>query len=475
MGAAAEGSCNVRPMSGSEIGPGGHVDLDGLRSAVSDGTVDTVILAFPDPYGRLFGKRIDAGFFLENAEAGTHACDYLLTVDMDMEPVEGYEYANWEKGYGDLHMDPDLDTIRILSWLDRTAFIMCDVEDEASHEPIAVAPRSVLNRQLTRLADAGFTAMAASELEYFLFRTPYMEGAKDAYRSVEPAGWYIEDYHLLQGTRTEDLNGPFRRHLSASGVPVESTKGEFGLGQHELNIKYCGVRDMADRHLLLKQCVKEVAEQLGASATFMAKWSEDQAGSSSHLHLSLWQGDDNAFAGDQDLAGVACSDTFRWFLGGWQAHAADLMVCMAPTINSYARYQPGSWAPTGLAWSPDNRTAGFRVVGHGPSLRIECRVPGADVNPYMAYAAAIAAGLDGIENRTEPAEPFMGDVYSAEGLPQVPTSLAEAVDRFDQSALARSAFGDDVVDHYVHFFNTEVAAHRRAVSDWERIRYFERI
>jgi glutamine synthetase len=462
-------------MSGSEIGPGGLVSVDGLRSAVDDGVVDTVILAFPDHYGRLVGKRIDAGFLLEDLEAGTHACDYLLTVDMEMEPVEGYDYANWEKGYGDLHLVPDLDTIRILSWLDRTAFIMCDAEDEADHEPVAVAPRSILNRQLDRLAESGFTAMAASELEYFLFRTSYVDAARDHYRSVEPAGWYIEDYHLLQGTRTEDLNGAFRRHLAASGVPVESTKGEFGLGQHELNIRYCGVRAMADRHLLLKQCVKEVAEQLGASATFMAKWSEAEAGSSSHLHLSLWRDGTNAFAGDDDLAGVACSDTFRWFLGGWMAHAADLMVCYAPTVNSYARYQPGSWAPTGLAWSPDNRTAGFRIVGRGPSLRIECRVPGADVNPYLAYAAAIAAGLDGIERRTEPPAPFLGDVYAAEGLPVVPTSLAEATDRFAASDLARSAFGDEVVDHYGHFFTTEVAAHRRAVTDWERIRYFERI
>ncbi|HUW02264.1 MAG TPA: glutamine synthetase family protein [Acidimicrobiales bacterium] len=448
---------------------------DELADAVASGSVDTVILGFPDLYGRLLGKRVDAGFLMENLSGGTHVCDYLFTVDMEMEPVEGYAFSNWEAGYGDVHLVPDRSTIRVLSWLDRTAFIMCDAEDQRTHELVSVAPRSILKRQIARLHDMGHEAMAASELEYYLYRTSYREAAVGRYRDLDPAGWYIEDYHLLQGSRTEDLNGAFRRHLGASEIPVESTKGEFGRGQHELNIRYADVLAMADRHILMKQCVKEVADQQGASATFMAKVDETEAGSSSHLHLSLWSGDVPLFPGGRDLAGVACSEVFEHFLAGWMEHAPALMACMAPTVNSYKRYQAQSWAPTAMAWSPDNRTAGFRVVGHGPGLRIECRIPGADVNPYLAYAAAIAAGLDGLERASAPPPAVMGDLYTTEGQHHVPTSLREAADAFETSTLARAAFGSFVVDHYAHFFRTEVAAAERAVTDWERVRYFERI
>ena len=467
--------------------PAGMLSIEELRSAADAGTIDTVILAVPDLYGRLMGKRLDASFFLSDVVGGTHVCDYLFTADMEMEPVPGYEFANWERGYGDMQLAPDVGTLRQLSWLDRTAFVMCDAELEpassgapgAGHEPVAVAPRTMLRRQLARLADAGFEAMAGSELEYYLFRTPYLEAAAQEYRGLDEAGWYLEDYHLLQGARTEDLNGAFRRHLAASGVPVESSKGEFGRGQHELNVRYAPALEMADRHLLVKQAVKEIADRQGASATFMAKWDAAQAGSSSHLHLSLWSGEgeraENAFAGSQELAGVACSDTFRWFLGGWIAYASELAVCYAPTVNSYKRFEAGSWAPTVLAWSPDNRTAGFRVVGSGPSLRIECRIPGADVNPYVAYAAAVASGLAGIEQRIEPPAAFLGDVYTGSDAPALPGGLDAATDRFEASEFARAAFGGDVVDHYVHFFRTEAESYRRAVTDWERIRYFERI
>lgn len=447
--------------------------MDQLREAAKDRTIDTVVLAFTDHYGRLMGKRLDAEFFASDPH-GTHACDYLLTVDMEMEPVEGYDFANWNGGYGDVHLTPDLGTMRRITWLDRTALVLCDVED-LDHRPVEVAPRTILRRQIDRLAQIGFTARAASELEYYLFRTSYRDAAQHEYRDLEPVGWYIEDYHLLQGTRTEDLNGAFRRHLRDIGVPVESSKGEFGRGQHELNIAYCDVLEMADRHVLLKQCVKEVSDQLGASATFMAKPDEVEAGSSSHLHLSLWAGDRNAFAGDQELAGLQVSATFGSFLAGWMEHCAELMPCVAPTVNSYKRYQAQSWAPTGLAWSPDNRTAGFRVVGRGPSLRIECRLPGADVNPYLAYAAALASGIDGIERRLDPPPPFDGDVYSDESLPTVPASLAVAADNFRHSDLARRALGETVVDHYSHHWDMEAAAYRRAVTDWERRRYFERI
>lgn len=440
------------------------LDVETLRTLASAGAIDTVIVGFPDLYGRLIGKRLDARFFLEDPAGGTHACDYLFTVDMEMEPVEGYAFTDWAKGYGDVHLVPDLSTLRVCSWLDRTAMVLCSAERD--HGPVAVAPRSILDRQLDRTAEAGYHALAASELEYFLYRDDYVASARDGYRNLTPAGWYIEDYHLLQGTRTEDVNGAFRRHLAASGIPVESTKGEWGRGQHEVNISYADVRSMADRHVVLKHACKEIAESLGSAVTFMAKPDAGEAGSSSHLHLSLWRENVNVFNSDE---------TFRHFLGGWMAHAADLMVCLAPTINSYKRYQSQSWAPTAVAWSNDNRTTGFRIVGEGPGKRIECRIPGADVNPYLAYAAALASGLDGIENETEPPPMFEGDAYSAHDLPAVPRTLAEAVDRFDQSAFARRAFGDEVVDHYTHFFRTEVHAYDAAVTDWERQRYFERI
>ena len=459
--------------------PHGILDVEELRAAVSEGLIDTVILAFSDLYGRLLGKRLDASFFLSDVTGGTHVCDYLFTVDMEMEPVPGYKFSNWDRGYGDVHLAPDLGTIRKLAWLDRTALVICDAEVEPEHEPVTVAPRSMLRKQIERLSARGFNAMAGSELEYYQFRTSYPEAAQSGYKNLSEAGWYIEDYHLLQAARTEDLNGAFRRHLAASGVPVESTKGEFGRGQHELNIRYSPVLEMADRHVVLKQAVKEISEQLGCSATFMAKPDAAQAGSSSHLHVSLWTDTNgelkNAFPGEGNLAGIACSDEFRWFLGGWMRYAPELMVCYAPTVNSYKRFQAGSWAPTALAWSPDNRTAGFRVVGTGSSLRIECRIPGADANPYLAYSAVIASGLAGIEERIEPPPAYLGDVYSAPNETMLPASLEEAVRSFEGSELARSAFGAEVVEHYSRFFSTEAEAYRRAVTDWERVRYFERI
>ena len=451
------------------------ITLEELRALVSSGAVDTVIAAFPDLYGRLMGKRLDARHFLSAPDAGTHACDYLFTVDMEMEPVAGYEFANWEEGYGDVHLVPDLSTLRVCSWLDRTAMVICDAvtsghgtsgDDPHDHAPVAVAPRSILRRQVDRAAADGYHAMAASELEYFLYRTSYRDAARSGYADLEPAGWYIEDYHLLQGARTEDLNGAFRRHLAASGIPVESTKGEWGRGQHELNIAYADVDVMADRHVVMKHACKEIADAHGASVTFMAKPDSSEAGSSSHLHLSLWRHGVNVFASEE---------TFRHFLGGWMTYAAELMVCLAPTINSYKRYQAQSWAPTAIAWSPDNRTTGFRIVGEGPAKRIECRIPGADVNPYLAYAAAVAAGIEGIEQEIEPPPVFVGDAYDNADLPPVPATLAEATEAFDGSAFARRTFGDDVVDHYVHFFRTEISAHAAAVTDWERRRYFERI
>ncbi len=442
--------------------------LDGLRDLAVSGEVDTVVTAFPDAYGRLLGKRIAADFFLDHtAGHGMHACDYLFTVDMGMEPVPGYAFANWELGYGDVHAVPDLATLRQATWLDRSALVVCDVHDDRTHEPVAVAPRSVLRRQVGAAADEGYSVMAASELEYFVLEGSYRDARQAGYRGLQPLGGYIEDYHLLSGRRAEPLNAAARRHLAASGVPVEFSKGEWGPGQHELNIRYGDALAMADRHSIYKLCLKDLADDLGWSVTFMAKLDEALAGSSCHMHVSLWAAERNLFAGE--------SDEFRWFLGGWMAHAADLMPFFAPTVNSYKRYQAGSWAPTALAWSRDNRTASFRVVGRDESLRIEFRVPGADVNPYLAYAAIVAAGLDGVRRQTEPPAVFEGDVYAAAELERLPASLREAVDRFDGSSFARAAFGDEVVDHYAHFFRTEQGAWERAVTDWERARYFEQI
>jgi glutamine synthetase len=447
-----------------------RLTLRELARAARAGAIDTVIVSFTDHYGRLLGKRFDAGYFLDHVAAeGTHCCNYLLTTDMEMDPVPGYRFANWELGYGDFHIVPDLATLRRLSWLDRTAFVHCDVED------VAVSPRAILKRQIARAAALAYEPMAASELEYYIFKTPYRDAARQGYQSMEPLGWYLEDYNILQGTREEFYTAEVRRHLKASGIAVENSKGEWGLGQHEINVKYGPVLDMADDHALYKQCLKEIADKVGVSVSFMAKYASGQAGSGCHIHLSLRKAGKNAFAGARQFGPVKCSDAFRWFLGGWLAHVPDFMVFYAPTVNSYKRYEDLSWAPTRLAWSHDNRTAGFRVVGRGRSLRIECRIPGADVNPYLVFAASLASGLDGIEQRTEPPPVFDGDVYAARNLPRVPYSLGEAVDLFERSAFVKEALGADVAEHYTHFYRTEQRAFERAVTDWERRRYFERI
>jgi glutamine synthetase len=448
--------------------PRGMLTPEALRAMVAAGEIETVIGGFTDHYGRLMGKRFDAEMFVDEvAKSGGHACDYLLTVDMEMEPVPGYAFANWELGYGDVHMVPDMATLRVASWLEKTALVVCDVKSEKTHDYVAVAPRSILRRQTEAARQAGFAAYAATKLEHYLFRTSYRDAAQQDFRNLEPAGWYLEDYHILQGTRTEGFHAAARRHLKLSGVPVETSKGEWGRGQHELNIRYAEALDMADRNVVFKQCLKELAEAAGMSVTFMAKFAADGAGSSCHIHLSLWRDGKNAFTRDGDV--------FRHFLGGWLAHIPELMVFYAPTVNSYKRYVDASWAPTRLAWSYDNRTAGFRVVGEGQGLRIECRIPGADCNAYLALAAALASGLDGIANRIEPPECFVGDVYAAKALPRVPYTLSQAVDAFEASAFAKRAFGKDVVEHYTHFYRTEAAAFDKAVTNWERRRYFERI
>jgi glutamine synthetase len=454
----------------------GMLNLEELRDLVQKDQIRTVIVAFTDHVGRLLGKRFEAEIFLESIfDHGTHACDYLLANDMEMTPVSGYRFANWERGYGDFHLVPDPGTLRLATWLDKTALVLCDVKSEKTGEYLSVAPRSILRRQLEQGEQLSLTSVAASELEYYLFRNTYRDASAKGYAGLEEAGWYSEDYHILQGTRNESYTAAVRHHLKSSGVPVESSKGEFGTGQHELNVRHAGALVMADRHIVYKQCLKEVAEQMGLSVTFMAKVSTNQAGSSSHIHFSLWRDGVNAFAGNEQFGPVKCSSIFRWFLGGWIRHVPEVMVFYAPTVNSYKRYIEGSWAPTRIAWSHDNRTAGFRVVGKDQSLRIECRIPGADCNPYLAFAAALASGLNGIAEKTEPPECFSGDLYAANELPRVPKTLGEAVERFAHNDFCRQTFGVEVVEHYAHFFRTEQNTFNVAVTDWERRRYFERI
>jgi glutamine synthetase len=447
---------------------------------VAQGAIDTVVTAMPDLYGRLVGKRIHGRFFLEEVVShGMHACDYLLACDMEMDPTPGYAFTNWEKGYGDLCAVPDLESLRVASWLDRSAIVLCDARGEQGDGLIEVAPRRILGRQLERLAQRGLAAQMGSELEFFLFRDDYQEARAKGYRDLRTSQHYVEDYHVLSGTFAEPVVGEIRRRVDASGIPVEFSKGEWGPGQHEINLRYAPALEMADRHVVYKLAAKEIAAAAGCAVTFMAKWDDGLAGSSLHIHTSLCREDGTPqFQGDRELlpgSPVRASDTFRWYLGGVLAHARELTWFFAPNVNSYKRYRPGTFAPTGLAWSYDNRTAGFRVVGGGPSLRIECRIPGADANPYLAYAALLAAGLDGIERKLEPGPAFEGDAYAARDLPRIPGCLRDAIAELERSEFAREAFGDAVVDHLLHFARTEQDAFDARVTDIERARYFERI
>jgi glutamine synthetase len=454
----------------------GRIDLDTLKRMSADGEIETVIAVIPDMYGRLVGKRFTARFFVEEiAEHGMHTCDYLLACDIDMDPVPGYAFTSWAKGYGDFRPVPDFGTLRVASWLDKTAIVICDVMYDDRDERVALAPRNILRRQVERAAKAGYTAMGASELELYVFKDSYETAADKGFIRIEPIGRVIEDYHILQGTKEEFLIGAIRSHLERSGVPVESSKGEWGPGQQEIGLRYAELIEMADRHAIYKHAAKEIAWFAGHAITFMAKWDERYAGSSCHIHMSLWdaKGKKALFDGKEKLGPIKSSPIFRWFLGGWMKHIRDVFAFYAPYPASYKRYVAGSFAPTGIAWSYDNRTAGFRIVGHGSSLRIECRAAGADANPYLAFAVTLAAGLDGIANKIEPPAAFEGDVYSAMDLPHMPHTLNESIDALSKSTWVREVLGADVVEHYLHFFRTEQRKFDSVVTDWERKRYFE--
>jgi len=454
----------------------GMLDVETLKQLVADDQIETILTVFPDLYGRLVGKRITGDFFVNDVlKDGFHACDYLLACDMEMDPVPGYKFTSWATGYGDFRLVPDLTTLRYASWLEKTAIVICDVYNEEKDELVEIAPRNILRQQLERVKALGYTAMGASELELYVFSDTYEEARRKNYHDLQPIGSYIEDYHIFQGTKEEFLIGAIRKHLDRSGIPVEFSKGEWGPGQQEINLRYCDFLEMADRHTLYKHAAKEIAWQNNVAITFMAKWDERFAGSSMHLHTSLWNAAGEAlFPGEEPFGPVHSSPLFRWFLGGWMAHIREIFPFYAPYPSSYKRYVAGSFAPTGIAWSYDNRTAGFRILGHGSSLRLECRAPGADANAYLAFAVTLAAGLDGIQNQIEPPAMFEGDVYEARDLPQVPHSLNEAIHALDTSEWARTALGAEVVEHYLHFFRTEQRKFDEVVTSWERARYFER-
>ncbi len=450
---------------------------DELATEVAAGTIDTVLVAFTDHYGRLMGKRYDAQFFLESVAAhGSHACDYLLTVDMEMNPVPGYRFANWERGYGDFALVPELATLRRASWLEKSALVLCDVARVADAAPVAIAPRTMLKRQVERAAAGGYEPLAASELEYFLFRDSYKTAAEKGWRGLEPFSTYLEDYHLQQGAREEVFTAAARAHLKRSGVPVESSKGEWGLGQHELNVRYANSLEMADRHAVYKQCLRELADRMGFSLTFMAKFAADGAGSSCHIHMSLVKGGRNAFTGTKKLGPIECSDEFRWFLGGWMAHTCEVMVFYAPTVNSLQAL------PVGLVGADAPGVEQRQPHGRLPRRRQGRRACASSAASRARTAIRTSrtprrsrAGLEGIEKRIEPPPIFEGDIYAAAQLPRVPSSLREATERFEQSEFAKRTFGADVVEHYAHFYRSEQEAYDKAVTDWERQRYFERI
>jgi glutamine synthetase len=455
-------------------GPGtvrGMLTLEELRAEVEAGTIDTIVTAFTDMQGRLMGKRIQGEFFLEDTvEHGIEGCNYLLALDMEMDPVPGYEMANWDKGYGDFAIVPDVMTLRRIPWLDATALVLCDVVSEDG-SPVEESPRQMLIYQYERAHAMGYTPMLASELEFYLYRESYTEAWEKGYRELTPTIPYILDYHVLATTRDEAFIQQLRRGMQGAGIPVEFSKGEAWGGQHELNFRYADAVTSADRHTIYKNGVKELAHLNGISATFMPKPSEKDIGSSCHIHSSLVDVSSgaNAFVDGHDE-----TDVFRHYLGGLRRHIRELALLVAPSVNSYKRYATESWAPTSVSWGRDNRTCGFRIVGHDHSRRVECRIPGADVNPYLGFAAMIAAGLDGIENRIDPGPELKGNAYAAAEAEPFPSSLREAVDLWEGSDLARRAFGEAAWRHYLNYGRTEQRLFDEVVTDYERARMFER-
>jgi glutamine synthetase len=458
--------------SGRADRPRGPGTLRGMLTlAELQRTIDTVVAAFTDMQGRLMGKRIQGEFFLEEVAAhGVEGCNYLLALDMEMEPVPGYEMANWEKGYGDFGIEPDLATLRRIPWLDATALVLCDV---ISHDgaPLAQSPRQILIAQYERAHELGYTPLGSSELEFYLYKESYAEAWENGYRDLTPTIPYNLDYHVLATSMDEPFIQQVRRGMQGAGIPVEFSKGEAWYGQHEINFRYADAVTAADRHAVYKNGVKELAHLNGISASFMAKPSEKDIGSSCHIHMSLVEPGSSRSVfidGEQE------TDVFRHFLGGLRRHIRELALFVAPSVNSYKRYAAESWAPTSISWGRDNRTCGFRVVGNGQSRRVECRIPGADVNPYLGFSAVLAAGLDGIENAIDPGPELTGNAYEAGAAEAFPSSLREAVDSWERSEFSKRTFGEEVWRHYLNYGRTEQRLFDQVVTDYERARMFER-
>ena len=454
----------------------GNLSFAQLKEEVAAGKIDTVVTAFSDMQGRLMGKRFHAQFFVDGAYEETHACNYLLADDIDMEPVPGYKAASWEKGYGDFVLKPDLDTMCRTPWLPGTALVLCDVLDHHTHEDVPHSPRAILKKQLKRLSERKMKAYMASELEFFLFDDSYESANEKGYRGLKTAGPYIEDYHILQTTKEEGVMRAIRNGLQGAGIPVENSKGEWGPGQEEINVRYAEALAMADRHVVLKNACKEIAWAQGKAITFMAKWDYGLAGNSSHIHQSLWTADGSRSLFHDAKGEHGMSETMRQYMAGQLAHADEITYFLAPYINSYKRFQAGTFAPTRAVWSFDNRTAGYRLCGaDSKGIRVECRVGGADLNPYLAFAALLAAGLDGIDKKMTLEPVFSGDAYDTKRQArEIPKTLRDAMAKLDQSELLRRALGDDVVDHYVHTARWEQMEYDRRITDWEIKRGFER-
>ena len=461
-----------------------------MEAKIRGGEIDTVLMAFPDLQGRLVAKRTTGRFFLQSvADDGTENCDYLIACDMDNNPVPGYRFTSYETGYGDMLARADWDTVRIIPWVDKTAMIMCDLFDVSTGEMVEVAPRTILRRQVEAAEALGYLPMVASEIEFFLFKDTYDEAHDKGYRDLKTHSPWLEDYHVLQTTKDEYIIGQLRRNLPPAGVPVEFSKGEAGRGQHELNLDYTTAVEMADRNSVYKTGAKEMAALSGRSISFMAKWDMNDAGSSCHIHSSLWSMDGSTALFDghaehghsshgaevhhDSTAGM--SSLFKHYLAGLIATSQEFALLWAPTINSYKRFQPNSWAPTGIAWGHDNRTLGYRLVGHGKGTRVECRIPGSDANSYLAFAGTLAGGLYGIRHKLELGAPYDGNGYEAVDIPRIPWNMPDAIDLWENSAAAKECFGDDVHHHILTMAKGEWTAFNQAVTDWELRRYWERV
>jgi glutamine synthetase len=447
--------------------------FDDLKARVTDGSIDTVLACFVDMQGRLMGKRFHAVNFVETSFEETHCCNYLLATDLEMATPDGYASTSWQSGYGDYVMKPDLVTIRPIPWLEGTAMVLCDILDHHDHLPVPHSPRAILKKQIARLEALGFEAKMATELEFFLFEKSFDEIRKEGFRNLEPISGYNEDYHILQTTKEEGVMRPIRNHLFAAGLPIENSKGEAEAGQEELNIRFSPALDCADYHSIAKHAIKEISWQHGRAATFLPKWHKDRVGSSSHVHQSLWKDGEAAFFDKSAKHGM--SELMSHYMAGIIKYSPDYTYFLAPYINSYKRFAKGTFAPTKTVWSVDNRTAGFRLCGEGTKgVRVECRIGGSDLNPYLAQAVMLAAGIKGIEEKMALPAATTGDVYEDAKASDIPQTLRAATELLRNSAFLREALGDDVVDHYTRAAEWEQEEFDRAVTDWEIARGFER-